>query len=511
MEPQPADRSACAVESGRQAISSAAISAHPTVLPRVFCDDLLVASSTNPAEGSHVSLPLAAVENLSLEAEHPCSHLVRPDTPQSPSLPSSDSTLNNDEEKPASDVKTPTAPRTRRAQQVPAASYRAELPSEDLQLDYSALNGSAPASSSSFPTRIESEETSNDTVDGEIECDLQTPLCHGRVDDLESMVPSDWWQGVFSDELYLKTDGDVVEDADVTREEVNRLLKDPGVSRILARGREPPSGGVSQAATVLDLCCGQGRHALHIATLFPFLKIYGVDLSNYLISLAQERAATLTLPSLPSNAIASTAEDPSLSFAASPSQPPTFAVSDCRQIPHPSEFFDLVILMGNSFGYFSDAGDVQVLRECFRVLKNGTGRLVIDQADGKQTRSTFAERSWEWIDDSTFVCRERCLSRDRRRLISREVITDVDRGVLRDQFYQERLYDRDELEDLLREVGFHVVVGDAVKLATGPRSERRECVAVEYMTAAKTLSKRREDLGMMEHRMIVTAMKPSRT
>ncbi|KAJ3053933.1 hypothetical protein HDU99_007875, partial [Rhizoclosmatium hyalinum] len=43
--------------------------------------------------------------------------------------------------------------------------------------------------------------------------------CHGRVDDLESMVPAEWWTQVFNDSMYLKTDGDVVEDPEVTKQE----------------------------------------------------------------------------------------------------------------------------------------------------------------------------------------------------------------------------------------------------------------------------------------------------
>ena len=47
-------------------------------------------------------------------------------------------------------------------------------------------------------------------------------ICHGRVkeDDFERMVPAQWWKTVFADGLYLKTDGDVVEDPEITREEI---------------------------------------------------------------------------------------------------------------------------------------------------------------------------------------------------------------------------------------------------------------------------------------------------
>jgi hypothetical protein len=48
------------------------------------------------------------------------------------------------------------------------------------------------------------------------------PPCHGRVteDDFEKMVPAQWWKHVFADSYYLKTDGDVVEDPEITKEEL---------------------------------------------------------------------------------------------------------------------------------------------------------------------------------------------------------------------------------------------------------------------------------------------------
>lgn len=64
------------------------------------------------------------------------------------------------------------------------------------------------------------------------------PLCHGRVTDLSEMVPAQWWKTVFADSMYLRTDGDVVEDPDITREEIAMLEQDEGVMRVLLKGSE---------------------------------------------------------------------------------------------------------------------------------------------------------------------------------------------------------------------------------------------------------------------------------
>jgi D-alanine-D-alanine ligase len=226
-------------------------------------------------------------------------------------------------------------------------------------------------------------------------------------------------------------------------------------------------------AKILDLCCGQGRHTLHLAKSYPHIKFHGHDQSSFLISLAKERAQEQKLTSQT-----------------------TFTVGDCRSIPYKDNTFDLVIVMGNSFGYFAtDDGDKKVLKEVLRVLAPG-GRVVLDLTDGGYMRENFAERSWEWVDDTIFVCRERQLSKDRLRLISREIVSSTDKGVIRDQFYQERLYSKSELEELLKDNGLEIALVD--------QKDAPEAI----ITLGKDMSKRKEDLGMMEQRMLIMSTKP---
>jgi D-alanine-D-alanine ligase len=205
----------------------------------------------------------------------------------------------------------------------------------------------------------------------------------GPVEDLESYVKADWWRDIFNAN-YLRTDGDVVEDPDITEAEIDAFLE------LVDVGRD---------ACILDLCCGQGRHLLELARR-GFTNLYGVDRSH----------------------------------------------------------------------------------ELRRLLKPA-GQLLIDFTDGDFLRDNFEARSWEWIDKDYFVCRERTLSKDNTRLVSREVITHTKKGVVADQFYAERLYNADQLGALLAENGFDV-------LEARPMS---------------TVSKRNQDLGMMAQRIILTA------
>lgn len=265
----------------------------------------------------------------------------------------------------------------------------------------------------------------------------------GPVEDLEEHVHPDWWRRIFNS-MYLKTDGDVVEDESITKAEVDLFVE------ILQLSKED---------RILDLCCGQGRHSLELARR-GFKNVEGLDRSHYLIQKAKARAKKEGLSA-------------------------KFREGDARKLPYQADTFDVVMLLGNSFGYFETVqDDIRVLKEVFRVLKP-QGRILIDVADGEYLRENFQARSWEWIDKKHFVCRERSLSWDKQRLISREVITHIEKGVIADQFYAERLYTREILKEMLSSVGFSdVVIHGEVKAA----------------------SQRNQDLGMMERRIIVTAV-----
>jgi D-alanine-D-alanine ligase len=160
-----------------------------------------------------------------------------------------------------------------------------------------------------------------------------------------------------------------------------------------------------------------------------------------------------------------------------------FKEGDARKLPFSPDSFEVVTMLGNSFGYFESVrDDLRILKEIFRVLKPW-GQVLLDVTNGEYLREKFQARSWEWIDKKLFVCRERSLSADRQRLISREVVTDVTKGVIADQFYAERLYTKDDLFTLLGQAGFSDVVVHG-EIATD--------------------SVRNQDLGMMEKRIVVT-------
>ncbi len=264
----------------------------------------------------------------------------------------------------------------------------------------------------------------------------------GPVENLEEHVHPNWWRNIFNS-LYLKTDSDVVEDKKLTRREVDVLVD------LLQ---------VKPEDQILDLCCGQGRHSLELA--HRGYKVEGLDRSHYLI-----QKAKTTVRKEGANV--------------------KFREGDARKLPYPTDMFEVVLLLGNSFGYFETVqDDLRVLQEVFRVLKPW-GKVLIDVADGEYLKQHFRPRTWEWIDKKLFVCRERSLSLDKQRLISREVVTHVTRGVIADQFYAERLYTRKELAGLMQNAGF-------------------SDISLDYELT--TQSGRNQDLGMMARRIIITGL-----
>ncbi len=269
----------------------------------------------------------------------------------------------------------------------------------------------------------------------------------GPVSDLERHLPQEWWRDLFNS-LYLKTDGDVVENDQNTVRDIDLVIKTTGI--------EP-------ADHVLDLCCGQGRHSLELASR-GFRNVTGVDRSRYLIRLARKRARARGLQI-------------------------SFSEGDARHFRVQESSRDCVMVMGNSFGYFErESDDILVLEAIKKVLKS-QGKLVLDIVDGEWMAKSFEPRSWEWIDQTHFVNRERSLSSEGKRIISREVITNSEIGVLADQFYAERLYSFAEIRQLLESIGFAEVALHGPLISDSTRNQ---------------------DLGMMAHRMFITAVGPEK-
>jgi len=171
-----------------------------------------------------------------------------------------------------------------------------------------------------------------------------------------------WWQSYF-DEGYVR-EYEPLFDLREDRAQVGRLME------LLAL----PSG-----ARLLDLACGQGRHA-HLFAEAGY-DVDGLDLSKDLLKLAKKRGTSKTL---------------------------RYTRGDMRSLPFTwRRKFDAVVNLFTSFGFFDDPkDDLKVIKECGRVLKPG-GVMIWQGGSRDGVMARFLARDgWE-TKDGTIIVQDR--------------------------------------------------------------------------------------------------------
>lgn len=254
-------------------------------------------------------------------------------------------------------------------------------------------------------------------------------------------VNETWWMSIF-DDVYLQTDARSVCDDELTCEEASFL--EAGLK-------------LSQNQQILDLCGGQGRHALELSRR-GFNHITVFDYSDYLLSKGNQEAARDNLPV-------------------------SFVRGDARQIGLSGSRFDVVMLMGSSFGYFiRDHENRKILIEAFRLLKP-RGTILLDLPDKNYVINNFKPSASHKTDNQLEVIRDRKLDQDV--IYCRERVIESSGSCIRDNVYCTRLYSQESIQHLLQGVGF-----DSVRFKN------------DFMCREE-----RGDYGCMTHRMIVLADK----
>ncbi|MEE8046980.1 MAG: class I SAM-dependent methyltransferase [Dehalococcoidia bacterium] len=187
--------------------------------------------------------------------------------------------------------------------------------------------------------------------------------------------------------------------------------------------------GMKAGDQVLDLCCGQGRHAVLLAA--KGIAITGQDLSAEYLADARIASEKMNVD-LP------------------------LVRSDMRVIPFENQF-DHVINMFTSFGYFeSDEDDTKVLREIARSLKSG-GMLLIDLINRDWVIANNEPSDRRINQDGTVVLEHRNLNlRTNRNEVSFTFI-DPD-GFRRESFgHRIRLYTLDEITRMMHDAGLEFI------------------------------------------------------
>jgi len=192
------------------------------------------------------------------------------------------------------------------------------------------------------------------------------------------------------------------------------------VSRIVALAQ-------STGGSLLDLCCGPGRHAVEFAQCG--FRVTGVDRSPFLLDRAREHA---------SKACASI----------------EWIMEDMRTFVRPAAF-DLACNLFTSFGYFKDEqDDLRALRNIHQSLKK-TGVLVIEALGKERLARTWLNTiSTELADGSLMVQRPQL--RDNCCRVYSEWILIKD-GRSRSFSFEHTVYSGRELKDRLLGCGFEQV------------------------------------------------------
>src|SRR5882672_5788784 len=187
---------------------------------------------------------------------------------------------------------------------------------------------------------------------------------------------SEWWRGWFGPGYLALYDGFLAERTPAEIDQLEALLALRAPQRIL------------------DLPCGQGRHAIELAR--RGYDVTGVDLSPFMLKVAEERAR---------------AEGVRVRWLA----------GDMRDVIARGTF-DVVLNLFTSLGYFADeADDQKVVRAASAMLVPG-GRFVLELINGERVMVQFQEREWFTVGQ-TAVVERRSLDRSTRRMVVERTVT----------------------------------------------------------------------------------------
>lgn len=182
--------------------------------------------------------------------------------------------------------------------------------------------------------------------------------------------------------------------------------------------------GISPGATVLDVCCGYGRHSIELAR--RGYNVVGVDRFEEYLEKARKQAA-------------------------SESVRVEFIQMDVRKLSF-ERGFDLVVNMWTSFGVFDEEANSSIMVNFSDCLVHG-GKLFIDLVNRDWVVKRFQQRGWWPVDDALVVIEQRDL--DLKTSVISSVWRYLQDGAIRAETpMQLRVYSCHEMIALMRSCGF---------------------------------------------------------
>jgi SAM-dependent methyltransferase len=216
-----------------------------------------------------------------------------------------------------------------------------------------------------------------------------------------------WWEDLFNDD-FIRTMAKIT-DADIARE-ANFIEE---------------SLGCEAGATILDLACGTGRHAVELAS--RGYQVVGFDLSLAMLARASDEAQDRK-------------------------QKINFVQGDMREMTF-EETFDGVFSWNTSFGFFDEEKNATVIAKVHRALKKG-GQFLLDVVN--RDNLIRSAPSLAWFEGDGCICMDEMqidfiTSRMR---VKRTLM--MDDGRTKEIEYSIRVYSLHELGKMLHDNGFRV-------------------------------------------------------
>jgi SAM-dependent methyltransferase len=176
---------------------------------------------------------------------------------------------------------------------------------------------------------------------------------------------------------------------------------------------------------ILDLACGNGRYIEALSVLGH--RVYGLDLSHYLLRMSLERWG----------------------------HHGKIVQGDMRRIPFHEGSMGAVINMFSSFGYFStDTDNLLVFKEVFRILKRG-GVFLFDFINAEKISSSLLSETERL--SSNFRIKEKRKTESLGKYLVKDIqATNLQTGHTQDCKERLRLYSLDELTIMFKSVGFMI-------------------------------------------------------
>ncbi len=221
-----------------------------------------------------------------------------------------------------------------------------------------------------------------------------------------------WWEDYF-DEIYARVCKHIgLEDEGRIKREVDFIEK---------------ALGLKEGMKVLDVGCGQGRHAVELA--LRGYEVVGLDYSRYLLDLAEKRASNRGVSV-------------------------RLIYGDMRIMDFREEF-DAAFLFYTTFGFFSDEENFRVLGNVSKVLRRD-GRLMLDTNNPFRVLDNLESRSWLVLEDGSVYLEELNLNPETMRVEVRIRFVDGKCEVI-NRRRSVRIYTPAELIFLMGQVGVEKV------------------------------------------------------